>query len=144
MIWLLFLHICTLIIWAAALLTLPILIRCSGIQLTAASHKGDSIARLWFTRLASPMALLAIGSGTVIFIVSRRFDDWLLVKLTLVTALVICHVGAGLLILYSKRQHVRAIGVKCRLLFLAILLLVLSIIAIVLLKPSQEMLLWFL
>ena len=144
MVWLLFMHICALVIWAAALLILPLLIHHSQTQLAEAAGTGDTIDRLWFTRLASPVALLAIVSGTAIFAVSRNIDSWLLVKLTLVSTLVVCHVLAGLLILYRKREHATAIGVKCTILFSAILLLLLGIIIIVLVKPSQGSLLWFL
>ncbi|HEY0923568.1 CopD family protein [Rheinheimera pacifica] len=144
MVWLLFMHICALVIWAAALLILPLLIHHSKTQLVEAAGKGDAVDRLWFTRLASPVALLAIVSGTAIFAVSRNFDSWLLVKLTLVTALVVCHVLAGLLILYRKREHATAVGAKCSTLFAAILLLLLGIIVLVLVKPSQDSLLWFL
>lgn len=143
MIALLFVHLCTLIIWSAALLILPLLIRYSASELAAVSSKTQSIARLWFTRLASPMALLAIGSGTLIFVIAKHHDSWLLVKLTLVTALVVCHVLAGLLILYNQADKTHALGLKCTLLFCAILLLLLGIITIVLFKPSQEQLLWF-
>lgn len=144
MIWLLFLHLCTLITWSAALLILPILISQSASSLISRQASGDGIARLWFTHIASPVALLAIGSGTAIFIVSRQIDSWLLVKLTLVTMLVVCHVLAGLLILYSQRDHAKAVLGKCRLLLCIILCLQTCIIALVLYKPSEEQLLWFL
>lgn len=144
MIWLLFLHLCALITWSAALLILPVLIPRSVSELASCGPDGTDIARLWFTHLASPVALLAIGSGTVIFIVSRQIDAWLLVKLTLVTLLVVCHVLSGLLILYSKRGHATGVVLKCRLLLCIILSLECSIIALVLFKPSEEQLLWFL
>lgn len=140
---LLFLHICSLVVWAAALLILPLLIQHADTGF-AAGRAGDAIDRLWFTRLASPAALLAIISGTAVFVLSRNFDSWLLVKLTVVTLLVISHVLAGLLILYVKRRHAVAVGLKCTTLFVVILLLLLCIIFLVLLKPGQDLLLWFL
>jgi putative membrane protein len=142
MVWLLFLHICALVIWAAALLILPLLIHHSQMQLTDAAGNGDALDRLWFTRLASPVALLAIISGTCIFVMQRDYGNWLLVKLTVVTALVICHVLSGLLILSRTRKNDSAIGLKCGSLFTTITLLLLCILILVLLKPDQEMLLW--
>lgn len=141
MVWLLFVHISALVIWAASLLILPPLIRYSQLQLTDMPKGEDAIDRLWFTRLASPVALLTIISGTCIFVMQRDYGNWLLVKLTVVTALVICHVLSGLLIL--TRQNANAIGLKCAGLFATILLLLLCIIILVLLKPDQDMLLWF-
>ncbi|MGP9800756.1 CopD family protein [Rheinheimera sp. NSM] len=140
---LLFLHICSLIVWAAALLILPVLIQHCDTELAAAGYKGVAVDRLWFTRLASPAALLTIVSGTAVFVLSRNFDSWLLIKLTVVSVLVICHVLAGLLILYKKQQQATAIGAKCLMLFATIMLLLLCIIVLVLLKPDQAMLLWF-
>ena len=43
MVWLLFMHICALVIWAAALLILPLLIHHSQTQLAEAAGKGDAV-----------------------------------------------------------------------------------------------------
>ncbi len=144
MVWLLFLHICSLVIWAASLCILLLLIsRVASVGLHIPS-KGDSLERLWFTRLASPAGLMTIVSGTAVFALDGNLNSWLLLKLTLVTCLVICHVAAGLLILYSSRPKVSGVTGKCTALLSVILLLLLSIIVLVLLKPEQEALLWFL
>ncbi|WP_375056687.1 hypothetical protein [Zobellella sp. DQSA1] len=143
MAWLLFFHIGSLVTWAAALCILLLLI--SGVTLAGQQtcNNGDSLQRLWFTRLASPAGLLTIVSGTAIFAVEGNFESWLLLKLTLVTGLVICHVVAGLLILYSNRPKASGIAGKCSGLLAVILLFLLGIIVLVLLKPEQEALLWF-
>ena len=144
MVWLLFLHIASLVTWAAALCILLLLIP----HATSAGHqtanKGDSLERLWFTRLVSPAGLMTIASGTAIFAIDGNFNSWLLLKLTLVTCLVICHATAGLLILYGQRPKASGITGKCAGLLSVICLLLLSIIVLVLLKPEQQALLWFL
>lgn len=142
MIWLLFLHIGSLVIWSAALCILLLLIsRTASIGLHNSSG-GESLERLWFTRLASPAGLVTIISGTIIFAVDGNFNNWLLLKLTVVTGLVFCHVAAGLLILYTKRPEVSGITAKCIGLLIVIVLLQLSIIVLVLLKPELEVLQW--
>ncbi len=143
MVLLLFLHISSLLIWAAALSILVLLIpRFATMDLQSANN-GDRVDRLWFTRLASPAGLLAIVSGTAIFALDSNFSSWLLLKLTLVTGLVICHVAAGLLILYRQRPEAGGIAIKCAVLLAMVLLLVLSIIVLVLVKPELEALRWF-
>ena len=144
MVWLLFLHIASLVTWAAALCILVLLIPRDSLVGQQANNTVDSLERLWFTRLASPAGLLTIVSGTAIFALDGNFSSWLLVKLTLVTGLVICHVVAGLLILFNKNSKASGMAGKCALLLIVILLLLLSIILLVLLKPGQEALLWFL
>jgi protoporphyrinogen IX oxidase len=143
MVWLLFLHIGGLVIWGAALTVLLLLMSRKNSDDLQRSGDGDILERLFFTRLASPAGLVAIGSGTLIFIVNRQLDSWLLLKLTLVTGLVVCHVTAGMLILYSTRSSAPSIAGKSLLLLMLVLLLMLSIVGLVLVKPGQEALLWF-
>ncbi|SEA22639.1 hypothetical protein [Alkalimonas amylolytica] len=143
MVWLLFLHIASLVIWAAALCILLVLIpRAASTGLQDVSW-GERLERLWFTRLASPAGLVTIVSGTLIFAVDGNVHNWLLLKLTVVTALVFCHVAAGLLILYTKRPKVHGITAKCLGLLIVTLLLLLSILVLVLLKPELEVEPWF-
>ncbi|MDX1536180.1 hypothetical protein [Arsukibacterium sp.] len=143
MVWLLFLHIGGLVIWAAALTVLLLLMSRKNRDGLERNSDGDILERLFFTRLASPAGLLAIVSGTVIFIVNRQLDSWLLLKLTLVTGLVVCHVIAGMLILYSTRSSAPSIAGKSASLLLLVLLLLITVIGLVLVKPGQEALLWF-
>lgn len=88
--------------------------------------------------MVHPAGLVTIVSGTAIFALSSNFSSWLLLKLTLVTGLVICHVAAGLLILYSHRAKASGIAGKCIGLLCAVLLLLLGIIFLVLSKPQLE------
>lgn len=142
MVWLLFLHIASLVCWAASLSVLLILMSRPDAGLKSAS-KVDTLERVWFTRLASPAGLLTIVTGTAIFAFSGNFSSWLLLKLTLVTGLVVCHVAAGLLILYSHRPQVSSITGKSIGLLGTVLLLILAIVVLVLLKPQLEALRWF-
>ncbi|KKO49196.1 hypothetical protein VT06_08100 [Arsukibacterium sp. MJ3] len=143
MLWLLFLHIGSLVTWAAALCILLLLIPRASSVGPQISKKSDSLERLWFTLLASPAGLLTIVSGTAIFAFDDNLDRWLLLKLTVVTALVVCHVTAGLLILYSHRPAAKSVAGKSYGLLGIVLLLLSSIIVLVLLKPQLEALRWF-
>src|SRR5690554_1961389 len=106
MLWFLVLHIMALVFWVAALLYLPALIASHsgrGSSMIVRSNPHNSIERFVFTRIATPAALLAIIAGTLVFVIDRTVDGWLIVKLTLVMALVLCHVLIGLLVLRLER-----------------------------------------
>ena len=61
------------------------------------------LTRTIFNLAATPAALLAIGSGTALFLRESIFDAWLIVKLTTVAGMVLCHALCGVLILRIER-----------------------------------------
>lgn len=102
MLWFLTLHIIALVFWAAALLYMPALIAARGahhLPVEEPVNPFDSIERFVFTRIATPAALAAIMAGTLVFVIDRTVDPWLIIKLSLVVGLVLCHVAAGLLVM---------------------------------------------
>lgn len=107
--WLKLLHISAVIVWCGALLYMPSAIAAS-IHAQAASDASGSAAvrrlpRLVFTGLATPAALIAIGSGTAIFWSQGPLAAWLVAKLAVVGLLVLGHGICGVLILRSERQR---------------------------------------
>ena len=114
MLWLLSLHIAALLCWCAGILCVPVLWHESHRFDTGEATEGavreshhDSgitvMPRRVFTWVATPAALLAIASGTALFLVMGTVQGWLLVKLVLVVMLVSAHIGAGLLMLRAER-----------------------------------------
>ena len=106
MLWLLTLHIIALVFWAAALLYMPALIAARGahhLPVQAPANPFNSIERFVFTRVATPAALVTIMAGTLVFVVDRTLDPWLIIKLSLVAVLVLCHVAVGWLVLRVER-----------------------------------------
>ena len=115
MLWLLGLHIVALLCWCAAILCVPMLWQ-EGVHFdtgdaTAGAvreSRHDSgttvIPRRVFTWLATPAALLAIASGTALFLLMGTVQGWLLLKLVLVVMLVGAHIAAGLLMLRAERS----------------------------------------
>lgn len=141
MVWFLLLHMAAILIWVATLLYLPIMMSAypdTPPDIDRKPQPYSSVARFLFTRIATPAALLAIIAGTVVFLLNRTVELWLIVKLTLVTALVFAHTLAGLLVLYaersSKRRHIRTL---CRTLLAVLCLLMAGIVWVVLAKPSM-------
>ncbi len=144
MVWVLTLHIATLLIWCAALLYMPVLV---------AGHRDrrqdspelyrpfDSVERFVFTHVATPAALAAIITGTLVFLIDRTLDAWLMVKLTLVSGLVLCHALVGLLVLRAEAAargegDDSRLALWCRLLPWVSLALMMAIVWVVLAKPG--------
>ena len=84
-------------------------------------------------------SVAAIIIGTLIFLPDYTIDAWLIVKLTLVSALVICHVFTGSLVL--KAEQGRAVRPACTVVLFILCVLMSTIVWLVLAKPSQEALL---
>lgn len=141
MLWVLAIHISALLVWCAALLCLPVLIASDqGWAGGGELHRPfDGIERFVYTHLATPAALAAIMSGTVVFLLDRTVDDWLMVKLTLVTGLVVCHVLTGVLVLRLERAETLRLKLWARLVGVAALVLIGATLWVVLAKAGRAL-----
>lgn len=138
LIWLLGLHIAGLAVWCASLLYLPALIL-GGRRRTPDApfeYSPGALNRLVFTSIATPAALFAIVTGSALFLLDRNLGLWLILKLTAVSGLVVCHTLYGLLILRQAQRSERSLGWLCGLLAAATVTLILAILWLVLAKPS--------
>lgn len=138
--WLLMLHISALLFWFGTLLYLPTLL--NGFARQDQVLEGGEVdnrlpvmPRQLFTWFATPAALLAIVSGTAVFLLHNIVAVWLIAKLTLVSGLVICHCLLGLLINAAHKGPVRRLSLCCWLLGAATAALVAGILWLVLAKP---------
>lgn len=135
--WLKVLHISALIIWCAVLLYLPAAVavakaRADNAVFSMPHHR----ARWLFTLVATPAALLAIISGTALFMVDTTLGVWLIAKLTAVAGMVLCHALYGLLIIRSENGLDKGVSATCAVLGVASMLLILAALWLVLQKPS--------
>ena len=143
MLWFLMLHIIAMLFWCAALLYLPALI--AGIhsrktEIAEPLHRYGSVARFVFTYIATPSALVAISSGTIVFLINHTIEVWLIIKLTLVTGLVVGHVMAGMLLLQTQDRSNKPVRRWCWWLEGFLCVLMCSILYVVLAKPVAEIL----
>lgn len=139
--WLLLLHIAALVCWCGSLLYLPALIsgnlqRSSGFTGSPPDHL-RSMPRAVFTLVATPAALLAIGSGSAVFLVYGILEVWLLVKLALVVLLVLGHMLLGWFVVRAEHGAVQHLQAGCRILMVVLMLLMACIITLVLAKPLR-------
>ncbi|TLX57213.1 hypothetical protein DN824_11690 [Stutzerimonas nosocomialis] len=130
------LHFAALLCWSGALLYLPALI--AG----GAKRSGDifernhaQLTRMVFTLIATPAALLAIGSGTALFLRDGIIEGWLVMKLTAVAGMALCHAFCGALLVRMESQPERGVTLPCILVGALIPLLISATLWLVLAKP---------
>ncbi|MGX5913818.1 CopD family protein [Aliidiomarina sp. Khilg15.8] len=139
MLWILLLHIIALLIWAAAVLYVPMLIVSAArerVNFTELPEGIGSMARLVFTHVASSAAVIAIIAGTLVFVVNETLTFWLLVKLTLVTLMVALHASLGLLITRLERAQLRYVVAASWILFGLLSTCIILVMWVVLAKPA--------
>lgn len=136
--WVMAMHIVTLGTWSAALLVLASLYAGAPSQHDrTAAHRQRVMCRYVFVMLASPAAVLAIGSGAALAWLRGAGGGWLPAKLTVVALLVLYHAWCGGLLdkqgmeshhVRPKRQPILLVAVP--------LLLIGTIFVLVLAKPD--------
>lgn len=136
MLWLLLLHISAVLCWCASLLYLPALIISTATEQTTSDQKGFvAVVVTIFRLIMTPAALIAIVSGTAMFLLGGIADHWLVLKLTLVSTLVLGHALSGWIVLQMQQQSRINITLPCTLLGAGVVILILAIIWVVLTKP---------
>ena len=113
--WLKLFHVSAVILWAGALLYLPIAIAAASRSRGAGTpavldadcdpEAERRTLRGLFVGVATPAALLAIGSGTALFLLYGPLAHWLIVKLGFVSLLVLGHAACGMLVLRVERRR---------------------------------------
>ncbi|MFC2971074.1 CopD family protein [Azotobacter bryophylli] len=137
--WLLVLHIAALLVWCGALLYLPALIAAgrTGAAGEPFAPAAEALPRAFFTRLATPAALLTIASGTLLFLGRGVHGVWLMLKLSAVTLMVVCHVLLGVLILRLEDDPRRPLAGRCAALGLLAALAIGAVLWLVLARPFR-------
>lgn len=136
--WLLLLHIAAMLFWCGSLLYMPALIFEAATpknRVDVDIKKQVAIPRMIFTLVLTPAALITIISGTLVFIVMKTVSLWLVLKLTLVMGLVICHTLNGWLILKAEKTPSPHFKTLCTLIGSLSAMLITAIIWVVLAKP---------
>lgn len=130
------LHFAALICWCGALLYLPALIAAGTRRSDDLFYRDHAhLTRMIFTLVATPAALLAIGSGTLLLLQDERFGFWLILKLSTVAGMVVCHALCGVLVLRIERKPSAGVSIECSLIGVALVVLIGSTLWLVLAKP---------
>jgi uncharacterized membrane protein len=131
--WLKLLHLAAVTVWCAALLYLPLALTVARDDERFAQHR---VQRLLFTSVATPAALIAIASGTLIFLWQGPLAPWLIAKLAVVGLLVLMHASLGLLVLRSERGETPSLCLGCGAVLAGSLLALAATAWLVLAKPA--------
>ncbi len=135
--WLKLLHIAALVIWCGSLLYLPALLS-QALQLRRDSGFAQGtppMPRFFYISVATPAALVAIASGTLLFLINGILGGWLILKLGAVVAMVAAHGCFGWLILSLEMGHYRWVKPANWTALCVALTAILSVLAFVLAKP---------
>lgn len=130
------LHLATLLIWCAGLLALPLTLRWHDPE-----HGPDTqdrllqITRSTYIWLATPAAVIAIGSGTGLMFAREVFVPWMFAKLVVVAVMVVVHVRVGLAVEKLKETPDQAPAPRAVWLALAAAAAISSVLLLVLGKP---------
>lgn len=138
--WLKFIHIAAISVWAAGLVSLP------GLYVQRARVAGDDqlftlqrIVRAAYVGLISPAAFLAVASGTALIFLRETFVPWFSAKLALVAVMVLLHALTGLVIIRLFREgEVYPVWRFAAVTGLTVLV-VLAILVLVLAKPDLDL-----
>ena len=134
--WLKLLHLVTVIVWCGALLYLPVLIANAALSTPATPRAVlPRLPRTVYIGVATPAALLAIVSGTLIFVAQGLIAPWLMLKLAIVGLLAVGHGVCAILLLRTERGQHNGVRAVCYVLTVATLLWLLGIAWLVLQKP---------
>ena len=94
-----FIHLGTIAVWSAGLLSLPFLFwQRRALAAGPDLDRLHRIVRLVYVELTSPAAFIAIASGTALIFLQATFEEWFSIKMVLVGIMAMLHVVAGLVI----------------------------------------------
>lgn len=135
--WLKFIHIATVAVWMAGLVSLPgLYVQRAHVADNEQLYRLQRTVRFAYLALMSPAAFLAVASGTGLIFLREVFEPWLSAKLALVGTLALLHSLTGLVIIRLFKEgevypvwRFLAVTVLTMVLILAVLYLVLA-------KPS--------
>lgn len=135
--WLKALHLCAVIVWSGTLLYLPVLLGSANRWRSPAWNRDDALrsARLIYVAVATPVALLAIGSGSALNFTIGTVPPWLVLKLAVVGMLTLAHGACGWLLLRAEHRPDAPPDGRGRLIGLLSIGCIATIVTLVLQKP---------
>jgi len=131
------LHLATLIFWCAALLALPLTMKVHDpVREPGQRGRSQKLTHGTDTRLATPAAVIAIGSGTASMFAGGVFEPWMFAKLVTVALLVALHVRIGLELERMQEADGKPRAPRALRLTLGVAFTMACVLALVLAKPA--------
>lgn len=134
-----FIHLATIVLWSGGLLVLPFLFwQRRGIPDGPELDRLHRFTRFVFVAMASPAAVLAIGTGTALIFLQTTFLEWFSLKMVLVGLMVILHVTAALILAEVFHPAGRFGRFGYVTLTVSLMVVITAIIWVVLAKPDWD------
>lgn len=134
-----FIHLATIVLWSGGLVVLPFLFwQRRGIPVGPELDRLHRFTRFVFVAMASPAAVVAIGTGTALIFLQTTFLEWFSLKMVLVGGMVMLHVVAGLVLAKVFEPAGRFGRVSYVALTCSLMVLITAIIWVVLAKPDLD------
>jgi protoporphyrinogen IX oxidase len=100
-----FVHIASISIWSAGLVSLPgLYVQRAHVKDEEALYRLQMMVRFAYVAIISPSAFVAVASGIMLIFGQQTFAGWFSVKLFFVICLVFLHVLTGLVIIRLFRE----------------------------------------
>jgi uncharacterized membrane protein len=138
-VWLKFIHIAGLTVWAAGLIAMP------GIYLQRTGLPGDKqlfrlhrLALFTYVLVTCPAAFVAVGSGTALVFANQVHAPWFALKLAAVGGMVLLHMYTGYLLPRLFQRHLSLARWRAVSVLLGTLAMVGAILWLVLAKPTTS------
>ncbi|MFY0990380.1 CopD family protein [Halomonas sp. C05BenzN] len=134
--WIKLVHIVALVSWCGALLYLPVMLAQSARGAPRFAPASPPMPRFVYNSLATPAALFAIVSGTLLFLVQGLAGGWLVLKLLAVTGMVLAHGTTGWLLLRLEQGEARGVAGGAMAAWGLAATCMLVVVGLVLVKPA--------
>lgn len=137
--WIKILHIVALVCWCGTLLYLPAMIAQSArVTSDAPAFAIDApfMPRFLYNSIATPAALVAIISGTLLFLLNNIVSSWLVLKLLAVAVMIAAHGACALLLVRLQKGHHGGVRPMALVTSMVAGLSMLAVVGLVLAKPE--------
>jgi protoporphyrinogen IX oxidase len=130
-------HIVALMLWCAGLILLPLALSLHRPKSDQVSfNRVRLLTHAAYTRIMTPVAVVAIGTGIMLIFLRDVFAHWFVLKILLVALLVALHGWIGHQVAQIAERREAYVSPRPALLTMANLALMNAILVLVLLKPD--------
>jgi uncharacterized membrane protein len=134
-----FIHLATIVLWSGGLIVMPFLYwQRRGIPVGPELDRLHRFSRFVFVAMASPAAVIAIGTGTALIFLQTTFLEWFSLKMVLVGGMVILHVATALILARVFEPNGRFGRLSYVALTCGLMVVITAILWVVLAKPHID------
>ena len=138
-VWLKAVHIISMAVWCGGLVALPAMLWKRKDLVGGPLYQLQHATRFVFVTVISPLAFIAIGTGTVLIFARETFTIWFAVKLGLIGILAKLHIGVGSAVIEVFKDEGTYSRFKMGLHTATGCLVVSGILVVVLSKPAFDL-----